>query len=328
MPGRMKTALQRLRARIGWNSVGTVIGIAVFAIAVTTLVRMLHNVDTGRIATAILATPAQALIAAGVCVAASYVTLTFYDWFALRTIGRSDVPYRAAAIGAFTSYAIGHNIGATVFTANFIRYRMYAAYGLTARDIAKMAFVTGLTFWLGNVFVLGTGISYRPEAASAIDQMPAWINRTIAIAMLVTIAGYVVWIAKRPRIIGRNGWSVTLPSAKLTLVQIGIGVLDLGFSGLAMYALIPAEAAVDFIGVLVSFVAAVLLGFVSHAPGGLGVFDAAMLLALPQIETEKLIASLVLFRLMYYIVPFTLALAILGVRELRLYLKPPGTRSG
>lgn len=95
-----------------------------------------------------------------------------------------------------------------------------------------------------------------------------------------------------------------------------------------MYALIPAEAAVDFIGVLVSFVAAVLLGFVSHAPGGLGVFDAAMLLALPQIETEKLIASLVLFRLMYYIVPFTLALAILGVRELRLYLKPPGTRSG
>ena len=182
---------------------------------------------------------------------------------------------------------------------------------------------TRLTFWLGNVFVLGTGIAYRPEAASAIDQLPAWLNRTIAIAMLLTIAGYVIWISQAPRAIGRNGWSVALPSAKLTLVQIGIGVFDLGFSGLAMFFLLPAEATVDFIGVLVSFIAAVLLGFVSHAPGGLGVFDTAMLLALPQIETEKLVASLVLFRLMYYIAPFAIALILLGVRELRLYLRPP-----
>ena len=323
MPGRLKSALQTLRAKIGWNTIGTVIGIAVFVIAVKTLVRMLHKADPGKIATAILATPTHSLIAAGVCVACAYVTLTFYDWFALRTIGRGDVPYRSAAIGAFTSYAIGHNVGATVFTANFIRYRMYAAYALTARDIAKMAFITGLTFWLGNVFVLGTGIAYRPEAASAIDQLPAWLNRTIAIAMLLTIAGYVIWISQAPRAIGRNGWSVALPSAKLTLVQIGIGVFDLGFSGLAMFFLLPAEATVDFIGVLVSFIAAVLLGFVSHAPGGLGVFDTAMLLALPQIETEKLVASLVLFRLMYYIAPFAIALILLGVRELRLYLRPP-----
>jgi uncharacterized membrane protein YbhN (UPF0104 family) len=326
MPGRLKTALHALRARIGWNTVGTVIGIAVFVVAVVTLVRMLHKADSGKIAAAIFATPMHSLITAGVCVACAYVTLTFYDWFALRTIGRHDVPYRVAAIGAFTSYAIGHNIGATVFTANFIRYRMYAAYALSARDIAKMAFITGLTFWLGNVFVLGIGISYRPEAASAIDQLPEWINRTIAIAMLMAIAIYVIWISRRPRAIGRNGWSVTLPSAKLTLVQIGIGVFDLGFSGLAMYVLLPADAANDFIGVLVSFIAAVLLGFVSHAPGGLGVFDTAMLLALPQIETEKLVASLVLFRLMYYITPFAIALMLLGMRELRLYLKPPGSR--
>jgi glycosyltransferase 2 family protein len=321
MPGRSKTALQKPRVRIGWNSIGAVIGMAVFVVAVITLVRMLRNADAAKIAAAILATPVRDAISAGICVAAAYVTLTFYDWFALRTIGRGDVPYRVAALSAFTSYAIGHNIGATVFTANFIRYRMYAAYALTARDITKMAFVTGLTFWLGNVFVLGIGISYRPEAASAIDQLPAWLNRTIAEAMLLAIAAYVMWIAQKPRTIGRNGWCITLPNVRLTLVQIGIGVLDLGFSGLAMYALLPAEAATDFVGVLVSFIAAVLLGFVSHAPGGLGVFDAAMLLALPKTETEKLVAALVLFRLMYYLVPFTLALTALGVRELRFYLR-------
>lgn len=326
MPGRMKNTLQSANARINWHTIGTLVGVTVFVIAVATLVRMLRKVETGKIWDAILATPSSNMIAAGVCVAAAYVTLTFYDWFALRTIGRNEVPYRVAALSAFTSYAIGHNIGATVFTANFIRFRMYAAYALTPRDIAKMAFVTGLTFWLGNMFVLGIGICYQPEAASSIDQLPPWLNRTIAIAMLLTICGYILWVAQRPRVIGRNGWSVTLPSARLTLVQIVIGMLDLGLSGLAMYMLLSATAPIDFIGVLVSFVASVLLGFASHAPGGIGVFDASMLLALAHVETEKLIAALLLFRLMYYIAPFTLALVLLGIRELRLYLAPPPAR--
>lgn len=327
MPGRLKIVPRALRARIGWHSIGwhsigTVLGIVIFVIAIVALTRMLHKADLAKIVTAMLATPAHNLMFAGACVAAAYVTLTFYDWFALRTIGRREVPYRAAAIAAFTSYAIGHNIGATVFTANFIRFRMYAAYALTARDIAKMAFVTGLTFWLGNMFVLGIGISCRPEAASTIDQLPAWLNRAIAVAVLLTIAGYIAWIAQRPRTIGRNGWCLTLPSARLTLVQIVIGMFDLGLSGLAMYALVPAAAGVGFVDVLVAFVASVLLGFASHAPGGIGVFDASMLLALPQIDQEQLVAALLLFRLMYYIAPFTLALAILGIRELRLYLRP------
>ena len=322
MPGRVKNSLQTLKARVNWHTIGTLVGVTIFTIAVVTLVRMVRNVDTGKIVTAIFEMPMQNILVAGAFVAGAYVTLTFYDFFALRTIGRKEVPYRVAAISAFASYAIGHNVGATVFTANFIRFRMYAAYALTPLDIAKMAFVTGLTFWLGNMFVLGIGIAYKPEAAAAIDQLPVWLNRAIAIAMLLVIAGYVVWVGQRPRVVGRDGWSVTLPSARLTLVQIVIGVLDLGLSGLAMYALLAPYAGVDFIGVLVSFIASVLLGFASHAPGGMGVFDTSMLLALPQIEKEKLIAALLLFRLMYYITPFALALLILGIRELRLYLAP------
>ena len=131
MPGRVKTTLQSLNARINWHTIGTLVGVTVFVIAVVTLTRMLRKVETGKIWDAILATPSSHMIAAGVCVAAAYVTLTFYDWFALRTIGRREVPYRVAALSAFTSYAIGHNIGATVFTANFIRFRMYAAYALS-----------------------------------------------------------------------------------------------------------------------------------------------------------------------------------------------------
>jgi uncharacterized membrane protein YbhN (UPF0104 family) len=197
-----------------------------------------------------------------------------------------------------------------------VRFRIYSAYGLTIIDVAKIAFITGLTFWLGNAFVLGLGAAYAPSAASAIDQLPPWLNCALALAGLASIFAYLAWLAMRPRAIGMDDWQVTLPSAPLTLVQIGIGVCDLGFASLAMYALLPAMPAIDFLTMLVIFVLATLLGFISHAPGALGVFDAAMLIALPQFDKEELLAALLLFRLIYYVIPFALALSILGIREL------------
>jgi uncharacterized membrane protein YbhN (UPF0104 family) len=128
--------------------------------------------------------------------------------------------------------------------------------------------------------------------------------------------GYVAWIAAKPRVIGRGDWQLTLPDGRLTAVQIGIGILDLGSSACAMYVLLPAQSGADFVSAVVTFVMATLLGFLSHAPGSLGVFDAAMLVALSQYETEQLLASLLLFRLLYFIVPFALALLVLGGREL------------
>jgi uncharacterized membrane protein YbhN (UPF0104 family) len=142
-------------------------------------------------------------------------------------------------LASFISYTIGHNLGATVFTAGAIRFRIYSAWGLGVADVVKIAFVTGLTFWLGNVFVLSAGLLWAPEAASAITQMPPWLNRTIAVAGLVFIAGYLLWLLPQPRIIGRAGWQFTLPCARLTLVQLGIGVVDLTAGALAIYTLLP-----------------------------------------------------------------------------------------
>jgi uncharacterized membrane protein YbhN (UPF0104 family) len=130
----------------------------------------------------------------------------------------------------------------------------------------------------------------------------------------------VIWAWRRPRAIGRGQWQVTLPGGPLTLLQIVIGIVDLSFCALAMYMLVPDEPHVGFITLAVIFVSATLLGFASHSPGGLGVFDAAMLVALWQFDKEELLAGLLLFRLLYYIVPFTISLAILGGRELQLSL--------
>src|SRR5947209_423114 len=306
--------------RIGLHRLGIILSVAIIAIAAVVLYRKLHNINVSKVLTAMATVEYQDVAISALFVALGYFTLTFYDLFALRTIGRPDIPYRIAALAGFTSYSIGHNVGASVLTGGAVRYRIYSVWGLDAIAVAKICFVAGLTFWLGNATVLGLGISYAPQAASAINQLPAWFNRAGAIVTLIVLATYIGWVWRRPRAIGRSGWQVTLPGGPLTLLQIGIGIVDLAFCALAMYMLVPDEPNIGFVTLAVIFVAATLLGFASHAPGGIGVFDAAMLVALWQFDKEELLAGLLLFRLLYYVIPFALSLLILGARELMLWL--------
>ncbi|HTH36014.1 MAG TPA: lysylphosphatidylglycerol synthase domain-containing protein [Xanthobacteraceae bacterium] len=313
---RLREGAHAFDRRIGWSRLGFAVSLTIIVIAVVVLYRILRDIDIEELIDALEATDWRTLIAAGAFVAAGYITLTFYDLFALRTIGRTEIPYRVAALAGFTSYAVGHNVGASVFSGGAVRYRIYSAWGLSVIEVTKICFVAGLTFWLGNATVLGLGILHAPQAARAIDQLPPWANRVLAVILLVLLAAYVAWVWVKPRVIGRDGWQVTLPGGPLTLLQIAIGIVDLACCAAAMYMLVPDEPNLGFVTVAVIFVAATLLGFASHAPGGLGVFDAAMMVALWQFDKEDLLAGLLLFRLLYYIIPFVISLAILGVREL------------
>jgi hypothetical protein len=312
----LRAAARFFQEKVGWNRIGVALSLAIITIAVVVLVHMLRDIDTNEVLRALKAVEPHHIAAAGLFVAGGYFTLTFYDWFALRTIGRTEVPYRTAALSGFTSYAIGHNIGATVFTGGAVRYRIYSAYGLDAVEVAKICFVAGLTFWLGNATVLGLGVLSTPHAASPIDQLPDWANRLVAIGMLCVLGSYIGWVWSAPREIGQGEWKVRLPSGPSTLLQICIGILDLGFCALAMYMLLPNEPNIGFITLAVVFVSATLLGFASHAPGGLGVFDAAMLVALWEFNKEDVLAGLLIFRVLYYLTPFVIALVILGTREI------------
>jgi uncharacterized membrane protein YbhN (UPF0104 family) len=318
MIGAMRAAKRFFDQRIGWNRVGIALSVTIIVIAAIVLYRMLRGISVYEVLAALRRTSPRTILLAGFLVACGYLTLTLYDLFALRTIGKTHVPYRIAALAGFTSYSIGHNVGATVLTGGAVRYRVYSTWGLTLIDVAKICFVAGLTFWLGNATVLGLGIAIAPEAASAIDRLPPWFNRTAAYITLVTLVAYVAWVWRKPRVIGRDNWEVTLPNGPLTLLQILIGILDLACCSLAMYVLLPDEPHIAFVTVAVIFVTATLLGFASAAPGGLGVFDAAMFVALWQYDRENLLAGLLLFRLLYYVVPFAIALTILGIRELLL----------
>jgi uncharacterized membrane protein YbhN (UPF0104 family) len=317
MPNVRSAIAQAIHKNFGWSSVAVAISLAIVAVAAVTLLHVFREIELGRVIGALKTQPISHLLSSGGFAVASYVALTCYDVFALRAIGRREVPYRVAAFASFTSYTIGHNFGAAVFTSGLIRYRIYSAWGLSVAEIARIAFITGLTYWLANGFVLGGGALLAPDAASAIDHLPAPINRLIGIAALAAIAGYVLGLWPGPRLIGRSEWQIVLPNSQSTLLQIGIGSMDLIFVALAMYTLLPARPAVDLLDLVVIFVTAMLMGVVSHVPGSLGVMEAAMFIGLPEVGKEDLLASLVTFRVLYFLLPLLLATLLLGLREFR-----------
>jgi len=292
------------------------VGISVYVLA-----NILKDVDFARVASNVRAMPASQVGWVVLFVACAYTTLTCYDFFAVRTIGANHVPYRIAALASFASYAIGHNIGATAVSGGAVRYRIYSQFGLGVIDVAKICFLTGLTFWLGNFAVLGGGMAYRPDVPGRILQLPSATVRVIGIAALILLCAYVAWASRRPRAVGIGNWSVMLPGGSSTLTQIGIGVADLGCSALAMYSAIPSFPEAELLTIAIAFVSATLLGYASHAPGSLGVFDAAMLVALPGVPKEELVAGLLVFRTLYFLLPFCLALAAMACWESALFLR-------
>ena len=291
---------------------GVVLSVAIGGGAIFALTHSLKNIDYDLVLGIIGDTRPSVIALALVMVTASYGSITLYDWLALHTMGRKDVPYRIAALASFTSYPIAHGIGAVALISPVIRYRIYSRNGVGAMGVANICFLTGLTFWLGNMTALGFSLLYQPAAIGIIDHLPAWANRTLALILLAGVAGYLVWSWLHPRQIGKSRWLVKLPSGPLVLVQIVVGLVDLTAAAISMYVLLPAGVDISFFRLIAVFIAATLLGFASHAPAGLGVFDATILIGLGDENREQLLAALLMFRFLYHFVPLLIALVLFG----------------
>jgi uncharacterized membrane protein YbhN (UPF0104 family) len=294
--------------------------------AAAVLYHLLHNIEIGKIIAALEAQSPWRIAVAGALVIAGYSNLVCYDLFALHTIGKRNIPLRVVAFASFTSYTIGHSLGAATLTCGLVRFRVYSFWQMNLIHIAKIALFTGMTYWLGNIVVLGGAAAFVPQALTMVDHLPAWLNRLAGFAGIFAVICYLGWLAGGRRLIGRDNWQVALPGLRGTFIQIGIGALDRVLASLSMYMLLPASPAVGFPTVLVVFVTATLLGIVSHAPGSLGVVEAAVLIGLPQYPREELLAALITFRILDFFLPLMLATLMFGARELRLLARRAQSR--
>ena len=295
---------------------GAAFSIAIAAGAIFALTHALRHIDFDKVNAIIRHTEPRVVALALIMVTASYGSITLYDWLALHTMGRRDVPYRIAALASFTSYPIAHGIGAVALISPVIRYRIYSRNGLSAMGVANVCFLTGLTFWLGNMTALGFSLLYEPAAIGVIDHLPPWTNRSLALVLLAGVCGFLLWSWLHPRHIGKSEWLVRLPSGPLVLLQILVGLLDLTAAAVAMYVLLPVGLDISFFRLIAVFIAATLLGFASHAPAGLGVFDATILIGLGGEHREQLLAALLMFRFLYHLVPLSIALLLFGGVEM------------
>jgi len=293
---------------------GGVGAVLVLCVAGYVLARTFSHIHVADLGGAISATNIGQILAALLFTGLSYFALTGYDVVALRHTN-ARVPYRTTALASFASYAISFNLGFAVITAAAVRYWIYKRAGVSALQVANVTLAAGVTFWLGMTAALGCGLVFGGETLAAIDNLPSIVNSIFGALTLGAIAAYCIWVGIEPRRMFVRGHALELPGPVVTLAQVTLGVADLFSAAAALFVLLPAGHGLDFVSFVALYVFACILGVVSHAPGGIGVFEATLLHAVPAPSQEALLASLLVFRVVYYFLPLIFALALLGANE-------------
>lgn len=299
-----------------------VVGVAVLAFAA--LRALIEDVHMRDIRAAFHALAGWRIAAALACTGASYVLLTFYDVLALRIIGR-PLPYRIAALASLTSYTLSHNLGFALLTGGSARYRIYSAAGLEPADIVRVIALASVTFWSGVVATAATALLVHPLAGLPLD--PA-IQRAVGGAVLLALAGAVVWTGRRGGTIAVGRWTLPRPTAGQALAQPLLAALDLAAASAALFVLVPGAAVGQFPVFFLGYALAIVAALVTHVPGGVGVFEAVMVAALPATDPAPLLAALILYRVIYYLLPLGVAAVLLGLRERHSLKAPIGATIG
>ncbi len=316
----MRLLLWARRHRTGLAIFGTGLVLLLAAIALWAILRELTWAE---VRTALGAMSARQVLAAIILTMASYFTLTFYDVLALQAIGR-PLPWWRAALGSFTAYCFSHNLGFAPVTGGAARWRAYAGTGLSAADIARIVVIAGATFWLGILLMFAFFMLTMPGAARFRDMaLPYPVQASIGGAMLLAIVAYLVACALRLGPIRILGWSLPVPSLKQAMAQFALAATDISIASAALLVLLPGSPWDLFGAFLVAYVIAMVIAFATHAPGGLGVFEAAILVTLPQVDQAGLVSALIVYRLIYFWIPLGLAILLLGGREAFRFAETP-----
>jgi len=295
---------------------GLAISVAILCVSLWFLRVELGSLRLEQVLAQIKAIEVSALFTALVCTFGSYLVLTGYDAVALRYIGWK-LSYRQIAQTAFLAFSVGHNVGTAAISGGSIRYRMYSLLGLPGFEIAKVIVFVSVTFALGATLLLGAAMLIMPMGETRVLNLtPAALN--MAGALLVAVPSiYLLFGTFLRRPLGIGKWLFSFPSPKIGFAQLGLSVCDITFATATLYVLMPPEAHIGFLAFLGVYVIALGAGLLSSVPGGLGVFEAVLLVALPGVDHSALLGAIIVYRLIYYVTPLCLALVLLTSNEIR-----------
>jgi phosphatidylglycerol lysyltransferase len=297
------------------HRIGPVLVAALLGAAIWLLQREFRTYQYSDIRRALAAMPSGRIGLSIVLSAVSYWILTAYDTLALRHLHR-ELPYRRIAMASFIGYAFAHNIGLSILGSAAPRYRLYSAWRLSPLEIAILIGFAAVMFWLGSLTIAGLALVAAPAAMAGSLRLPVVVARPLGIAFLLAVVSYLIAtvVRRRPVVIG--GWELSLPTPVIGLQQVIVSAVDWAVCAAVLYVLLPGSMPVSYWHFVGLFVVAQVVGVSSHVPGGLGVFETIMLLALgSKAPGPAIIGSLLVFRAVYYVLPLMLATALLAAHE-------------
>ena len=251
----------------------------------------------------------------------AYAALAWYDRIALIHLGVKHVSWLFVSLTSFTTYALSHNIGASVFSGALVRYRAYTSQGLSAAQVAVLVALCSFTFGLGTILLAGVVFTYEPDLLLRIaDRVPpALANpttaRVVGLVCLAFVALYVIGSLLHFRPLVIRNFHLAYPRPNVMLRQLVAAPLELiGAAGIIYFAL-PEASNPGFMIVLGAFLASFSAALLSHAPGGLGVLELIFVAMMPDVPKADVIAALLVFRLFYLLIPFACSIIVVLLFE-------------
>jgi uncharacterized membrane protein YbhN (UPF0104 family) len=295
-----------------------ILGVALLIGAIYVVQNEFRHLRLKDIGAALEAIPARALAFSFVWTILSYFVLTFYDRLGTIYAGHK-VSYGRVAFASFCAYALSHNLGFAAVSGAAVRYRLYAHWGLTPLQIGKTVAFCSLTFGLGGMVLGGAILFVEPRAVPFFgDHLPRAALYGVGALLWAIVLGYVTL----SRILGRFrvfGHEIELPGWRMAIVQVILATVDVAITATIFYALLPPAPGLTWLIFLGVYVASYTAGLAANLPGGIGVFDTAMLLGLePYLDAPHIVGAIVVFRLYYYVIPLFLAGGMFAANEVLL----------
>lgn len=302
----------------GWKRItrwlGPVLALGLIVLAAAVLREITREITFAEVRAAVRGVPLPQIAASIAFATLAMFTMALYDILSCRLAGLRDVPARLAGIAGFCGYALANALGFHVILGGSVRYRIYAGWGLSTGQIAQILALSLGTIWLAIGTLFAVVFVVEPMAVPVFGRQPL-LTQIVGAGIGIFLIGLIAWLWPGRAGLTLLGWRLPVPDGKGALMQIALGLADFGLAAAALYVLIPDDLQPGFLAFSLIFMTAFIAGSLSHAPGGLGVFEAGMLLGLGAANRPDAIAALVVFRLTYYILPFAVAVVTLALME-------------